>query len=98
MTTKQKQGILNALKTGGNVTIKPTRVQCGGILGSLLALMGIPLVADLISKVLGKGAPRLGTPHPFFGTWDQITGRGKKQNLTKGIYWEKTVPSTQFRQ
>lgn len=100
MTTKQKQGILNALKTGGNVTIKPTRVQCGGILGSLLASIGIPLAADLVSKVLGKGAPRLGTPHPFFlehGIIPQSLqlNSANKSNLVKPKF-HQNIPMSNF--
>jgi len=41
LTTKQKQDILNALQTGGSLTIRPTRVQSGGFLGSLLASIGM---------------------------------------------------------
>ena len=52
LTTKQKQYILNALQTGSNVHIKPTRVQQGGFLGTLLASIGIPMLLDAIT---GKG-------------------------------------------
>ena len=57
LTAKQKQGILNALQTGGHVLIKPTRVQMGGGLGTILASIGIPIAIDLVKKVTGKGAP-----------------------------------------
>ena len=77
LTTKQKQDILNALQTGGNVTIRPTRVQSGGCLASLLASIGIPLAVDLIGKpllkaVTGKGAPRLGLPTSKGGSAPRI--------------------------
>jgi len=67
LTAKQKQDILNALQTGGSLTIRPTIVQSGGFLGSLPALIGFPLAVDMIGKPLlkaitGKGAPQLGRP------------------------------------
>ena len=95
LTMKQKQDLLNALQTGSSVHIKPTPTQqSGGALGTLLASIGIPLAIELVKKVTGKGAPRLGPPiggkgaprlgaippppPPFFGTWNQI-GNGKKK-------------------
>ena len=63
LTTKQKQDILNALQTGRSLTIRPTRVQSGGFLGSLLASIGVPIAVDLVSKLFkGSGAPRMGAP------------------------------------
>jgi len=64
LTAKQKQDILNALQTGGNLTIRPTRVQSGGVLGSLLASIGIPIAVVLVSKLFkkGSGAPQIGRP------------------------------------
>ena len=67
LTTKQKQDILNALQTGGNVAIKPTKTQMGSGIGTMLASIGIPLAVDLIGKPLikaitGKGAPQMGAP------------------------------------
>jgi len=55
---------LNAQQTGGNLTIRLTRVQSGGFLGSLLASIGIPIAADLVSKRFkkGRGAPQIGRP------------------------------------
>ena len=40
LTTKQKQDILKALQTGGNVRIKPTKTQSGRFHGTLLASIG----------------------------------------------------------
>ena len=62
LTTKQKQDILNALQTGSGVHIKPTRVQTGGSLGTLLASIGVPLAIEAIKKITGKGAPQMGQP------------------------------------
>ena len=64
LTAKQKQDILNALQTGGSLTIRPTRVQSGGFLASLLASIGVPKAVDLVSKLLkkGSGAPQIGAP------------------------------------
>ena len=61
-TTKQKKDILNALQTGSGVHIKPTKVQTGGFLGTLLASIGVPLAIEAIKKMTGKGAPQMGQP------------------------------------
>ena len=94
LSTKQKQDILNALQSGSGVRIKPTKTQSGGFLGTLLASIGIPLALDLVQKMTGKGAPRvgrppwskngtgaprMGMPPPFYGTWNDIYGSGKKK-------------------
>ena len=87
LTTKQKEQILAAIQSGGQVTVTPTAKQSGGFLGSLLASIGIPLALELGSKLFGKGlsVPRkIGTglammprpPPPFYGNWE---GRGKKK-------------------
>ena len=90
---KQGIDIFNALKTGYGVNIKPTKTQRGGILGALLASIGIPLALKALTgsggprigrprKQNGGAAPRLGIPQappPFFGTWEQA-GRGKKKS------------------
>ena len=62
LTTKQKKDILNALQTGSGVHIKPTKVQTGGFLGTLLASIGVPLAIEAIRKMTGQGAPQLGQP------------------------------------
>ena len=62
LTTKQKKDILNALQTGSGVHIKPTKVQTGGFLGTLLASIGVPLAIEVIKKMTGKGAPQIGQP------------------------------------
>ena len=62
LTTKQKKDILNALQTGSGVHIKPTKVQTGGFLGTLLTSIGVPLATEAIKKMTGKGAPQMGQP------------------------------------
>ena len=62
LTTKQKKDIINALQTGSGVHIKPTKVQTGGFLGTLLASIGVPLALEAIKKMTGEGAPQLGQP------------------------------------
>ena len=87
MTNKQKEQILAAIQSGGQVVMYPTKTQSGGFLGSLLASIGIPLAMEMGSKLFGKGLtmPRkaghgLATmpkpPPPFYGNWE---GRGKKK-------------------
>ena len=99
LTDKQKRDILNALQTGSGVHIKPTKVQQGGFLGTLLASVGIPLALEAIKKMTGKGAPQMGQPKrrqpkngglvpyrspPFIGSWpDQTIGMGKKKKNLK---------------
>ena len=76
LTTKQKKDILNALQTGSGVHIKPTKVQTGGFLGTLLASIGVPLALEAIKKMTGKGAPQMGQPkqRPPTTTNDQDGG------------------------
>ena len=106
LTKKQKQDILNALQSGGRLVIKPTNKQSGGLLGSLLASIGIPLAIEAFKKITGKGAPRVGRPKagkgaprigmydpppPFVGQWEKNTvGMGKKKG--KGLLLGKNSP------
>ena len=62
LTSKQKEQILTALQSGGQVMVKPTAKQSGGALGALLASIGIPLAIEAVKSVFGKGAPRIGRP------------------------------------
>ena len=62
LTDKQKKDISNALQTGSGVHIKPTKVQTGGFLGTLLASIGVPLVLDALKGLTGSGAPQMGLP------------------------------------
>ena len=64
LTTKQKKDILNALQSGLGVHIKPTKVQTGGFLGTLLASIGVPLAIEAFKKMTGNGAPQMGQPKP----------------------------------
>ena len=52
LTAKQKQDILNALQSGGELRIKPTKKQSGGFLGTLLASIGVPI---LLKALTGSG-------------------------------------------
>ena len=52
LTKKQKEDIVKALQSGGQVVIKPTKTQSGGFLGTLLASIGVPL---LLNALTGKG-------------------------------------------
>ena len=52
LTKKQKEQIVSALHTGGELVIKPTPKQTGGAIGTILASIGIPL---LFNALTGKG-------------------------------------------
>ena len=67
LSEKQKKDILNALQTGSGVHIKPTKVQTGGFLGTLLASIGIPLALEAFKKMTGSGVPRIGKPPKLNG-------------------------------
>ena len=53
---------MTALQSGGQVVVKPSKKQSGGLLGTMLASIGIPLALDMVKKLFGKGAPRVGRP------------------------------------
>ena len=87
LTKAQKEQILVAVQSGGQLVLNPTAKQRGGFLGSLLASIGIPLALEMGSKLFGKGMtlPRKAgqglmtmpkPPPPFYGNWQ---GRGKKK-------------------
>ena len=52
LSAGQKKDILNALQSGNELVIKPTKTQQGGFLGTLLASIGVPL---LLNALTGKG-------------------------------------------
>ena len=52
LTKKQKEQIVNAIHTGGQIIVKPSRTQMGGFLGTLLASIGVPL---LMKALTGNG-------------------------------------------
>ena len=60
LSAKQKQDILNALQTGSGVGIKPTKTRLGNGFGTILASIGIPLAIELVKKMKGTEATRLG--------------------------------------
>ena len=85
LTKAQKEQILAAVQSGGQLVLNPTAKQRGGFLGSLLASIGIPLALEMGSKLFGKGMtlPRKAgqglmtmpkPPPPFYWQW-----RGKKK-------------------
>ena len=62
LSEKQKRDIVNAIKTGSGVHVKPTKKQTGGFLGTLLASIGVPLALEAFKKMVGGsgGVPRVG--------------------------------------
>ena len=102
LTKGQKEQILSAVQSGGQVVINPTVKQRGGFLGSLLASIGIPLALEMGSKLFGKGLTmpkKVGKglmtmpkpPPPFYGTWE---GRGKKKG--RGLLLGPNSPFNHF--
>ena len=99
LSNKQKKDILNALQTGSGVHIKPTKVQTGGFLGTLLASIGVPLALEAFKKMTGSGVPRIGKPPknggaaprlgeyqpppPFYGTWEENSFSGGGKKKNK---------------
>ncbi|PFX14257.1 Pulmonary surfactant-associated protein D [Stylophora pistillata] len=57
LTAKQKQDILNALQSGDDLKMKPTKKQSGGFLGTLLASIGVPI---LLKALTGSGMQNRG--------------------------------------
>ncbi|PFX13109.1 Pulmonary surfactant-associated protein D [Stylophora pistillata] len=52
LSKKQKQDLANALNSGGDMKMKPTKSQSGGFLGTLLASIGVPI---LLKALTGSG-------------------------------------------
>ena len=52
LTKKQKEQIVSAIHTGGQLVVKPTKTQSGGFLGTLLASIGVPL---FLKALTGEG-------------------------------------------
>ena len=50
LSAGQKKDILNALQSGGQLVIKPTRTQQGGFLGTLLGSIGIPMILTALTE------------------------------------------------
>ncbi|PFX15495.1 Collagen-like protein 6, partial [Stylophora pistillata] len=55
LSKKQKQDLANALNSGGDMKMKPTKSQSGGFLGTLLASIGVPI---LLKALTGSGNSR----------------------------------------
>ena len=49
LSQKQREDLMKALQSGGRLIIKPTKVQSGGFLGTLLASIGIPLALKALT-------------------------------------------------
>ena len=105
LTKKQKEDILSALQSGGQIVIRPTPKQRGGFLGTLLASIGIPM---LLNALTGKGLQnRQGRglqnrpydpyarlylpPVPFLGQGARGASLSKKKS-GKGILFGKNSP------
>ena len=73
----QKKDILNALQSGGQLVIKPTRTQQGGFLGILLASIGVPLLLNALTRK-GLQADRTGTSNTMsvYVPGDTTNGHG----------------------
>ena len=72
LTDKQKQEIVSPLQSGGKILIRPTEKQSGGLLGTLLASIGIPLAIEAFKKLTGGRAPQMGRRGgraPQMGDW-----------------------------
>lgn len=99
LTKKQKEQILEALQSGGQLILQPTKAQTGGFLGTLLASIGVPLLLNALSSGSGlrnrpkvSGAGMQNRPYflpyqspPIHGSWDDQIGTGmkKKKRRTK---------------
>ena len=106
LTKKQKEDIVNALQSGGEIVIKPTAKQRGGFLGTLLASIGVPLLLNALSgKGLqnrchsGHGLQNRPTPSaypygyaPFPPPFIGQWGDGSKKRTGKGILFGKNSP------
>ena len=62
LTKNQKENILNALQSGGQVVIEPTVKRRGDLLGTVLASIGIPLVLKALTGGSGFAASGLQVP------------------------------------
>ena len=80
LTKKQKEQIVNAIHTGGQIIVKPSKRQMGGLLGTLLGAIGIPL---LMKALKGGLIVPYQNPPPFIGTWDNPIGMGVKKKAPK---------------
>ena len=74
----QKKDILNALQSGGQLVIKPSRTHQGGFLETLLASIGVP---RLLNALAGKGlqADRTGTTNRMSVYVPETKSKGKSK-------------------
>ena len=113
ITNKHLLSTKHAIQSGSGVVIKPTKMQSGGFLGTLLASIGIPMVLKALTgkgapKIRlpislpkgGRGAPRMGLyrPPPLIGTWDNKVGMGKKSQPKNEKRKRSTVRTKQHIQ
>ena len=92
LTDKQKRDILNALQTGSGVHIKPTKVQQGGFLGTLLASVGIPLALEAIKKMTGRGQRQSHSSAPTGAGAPQMGQPKRRQPKNGGLVPYRSPP------
>ena len=92
LTDKQKRDILNALQTGSGVHIKPTKVQQGGFLGTLLASVGIPLALEAIKKMTGRGQRQSRSSAPVGAGAPQMGQPKRRQPKNGGLVPYRSPP------
>ena len=92
LTKKQKEQIVSALHTGGQLVIKPTKTQSGGFLGSLLASIGIPLILNALTgkglqvdKQRSKRSTNVYVPPSSLGVSAQLQPKSKNNNSSGGL-------------
>ena len=93
LSQKQREDIMKALQSGGRLIIKPTKVQSGGFLGTLLASIGIPLALKALTgsglQVPRRAAP-LGAPPKTRAKGLQVPRRTTSQPPPFIGSWNKT--------
>ena len=85
LTKKQKE----ALKSGGQLVIKPTPKQRGGFLGTLLASIGIPI---LMKALTGKGMQNRGYKIPRALRIPPPTPKNSGNGLQNRPYSDQFLP------
>ena len=74
---------MKAIKNGSGMNIKLNKTQNGGLLGTLLASIGIPL---LLKAITGSGKKASGLQNrspPFYGSWKDYNTIGKRTKKNK---------------
>ena len=92
LTKKQKEQIVSALHTGGQIVIKPTKSQSGGFLGTLLASIGIPLILNALTgkglqvdRHRSKRSTNVYVPPSSIGISTQPQPKSKSNNSSGGL-------------